>query len=155
VVGEGPDAPAVERAARQSDGAARVLGFRADAVDIMNAADVVCLTSAVEAMPMSVLEAMSVARPVVALRVGGLPEVVADGETGLLIAPDRPSEMATALVGLARDAARAEELGRAGRALQQRSFSIEAMTRGYAELLAELDRPQAAARRREREAMPR
>ena len=95
VVGEGPDAPAVERAARQSEGAARVLGFRADAVDIMNAADVVCLTSAVEAMPMSVLEAMSVARPVVALRVGGLPEVVADGETGLLIAPDRPSEMAT------------------------------------------------------------
>ncbi len=131
------------------------LGFRADAVDIMHAADVVCLTSAVEALPMSVLEAMSVARPVVALGVGGVPEAVADGETGLLIAPDRPSEMATALVGLARDAARAEELGRAGRARQQRSFSIQAMTRRYAELLAELDRPRRAARGRAREAMAR
>jgi glycosyltransferase involved in cell wall biosynthesis len=155
VVGEGPDAQLVERAARQSGGAVRMLGFRADALDIMNAADVLCLTSAVEALPMSVLEAMSVARPVVALGVGGLPEVVADGETGLLIAPDRPSEMATALVGLARDAARAEELGQAGRALQQRSFSIEAMTRGYAELLAELDRGHGAARRDQRAAMAR
>ena len=51
----------------------RVLGFRADALDIMHAADVVCLTSAVEALPMSVLEAMSVARPVVATGVGGVP----------------------------------------------------------------------------------
>jgi glycosyltransferase involved in cell wall biosynthesis len=118
----------------------------------MHAADVVCLTSAVEALPMSVLEAMSVARPVIALRVGGLPEVVADGETGLLISPDHPSEMAVALVRLARDAPRAEELGRAGRARQQRSFSIDAMTRGYAELLAELDRPRSGTRRRDREA---
>jgi glycosyltransferase involved in cell wall biosynthesis len=155
VVGDGPDAPAVERAVRQSGGAVRMLGFRPDAVDIMHAADVVCLTSAVEALPMSVLEAMSVARPVIALRVGGLPEVVADGETGLLIPPDHPSEMATALVGLARDAKRAEQLGRAGRALQQRAFSIEAMTRGYAELLAELDRPRGTARLHAKEAMVR
>jgi glycosyltransferase involved in cell wall biosynthesis len=152
VVGEGPDAPAVARATGRSSGAVRMLGFRADAVDIMHAADVVCLTSAVEALPMSVLEAMSVARPVIALRVGGLPEVVADGETGLLISPDHPSEMAVALVRLARDAPRAEELGRAGRARQQRSFSIDAMTRGYAELLAELDRPRSGTRRRDREA---
>ena len=155
VVGDGPDAPVVEHAVRQSGGAVRMLGFRADAVDIMTAADVVCLTSAVEALPMSLLEAMSVARPVVALRVGGVPEVVADAETGLLIAPDRPHEMATALAGLARDSARAEALGRAGRALQQRAFSIEAMTRGYAELLAELDRPGGAARGRVEEAMVR
>jgi glycosyltransferase involved in cell wall biosynthesis len=155
VVGDGPDISAGDRAARQSGGAVRFLGFRADAVDIMHAADVVCLTSAVEALPMSVLEAMSVARPVVALGVGGLPEAVADGETGLLIAPDRPSDMATALVRLARDAPRAEELGRAGRARQQRSFSIQAMTRRYAELLAELDRPRRAAGGRPREAMAR
>jgi glycosyltransferase involved in cell wall biosynthesis len=154
-VGDGPDAPAVEHAVRQSGGAVRMLGFRGDAVDIMTAADVVCLTSAVEALPMSLLEAMSVARPVVALRVGGVPEVVADAETGLLIAPDRPHEMATALAGLARDPARAEALGRAGRVLQQRSFSIEAMTRGYAELLAELDRPGGARRGRMKQAMVR
>jgi glycosyltransferase involved in cell wall biosynthesis len=140
VVGEGPDAAAVALAAERPDSAVRMVGFRADAVDIMHAADVVCLTSAVEALPISVLEAMSVARPVVATRVGDLPEVVSDGETGLLIPPDRPSELAAALVGLARNRPRSEELGRAGRERQQRLFSVEAMTRGYAELLVDLDR---------------
>ena len=49
--------------------------------------------------------------------------------------------VAAALVGLARDRPRSEELGRAGRVRQERLFSVEAMTRGYAELLADLDRP--------------
>ena len=138
VIGDGPDTPLVARAVERSGGIVRMLGFRADAVDIMHAADVVCLTSAVEALPMSVLEAMSVARPVIATRVGGLSEVVADGETGLLISPDQPWEMAAELVGLARDASRLAELGQAGRVRQQRLFSIEAMTSRYAELLAEL-----------------
>jgi glycosyltransferase involved in cell wall biosynthesis len=140
VVGDGPDTASVARAVERSGGVVRMLGFRADAVDVMHAADVVCLTSAVEALPMSVLEAMSVARPVIATRVGGLSEVVAEGETGLLISPDQPSEMAAELVGLARDASRVDELGQAGRERQQRLFSVEAMTRGYAELLTDLDR---------------
>jgi glycosyltransferase involved in cell wall biosynthesis len=106
----------------------------------MHAADVVCLTSVVEALPISVLEAMSVARPVVATRVGGVSEAVQDGETGILIPRDRPSELAAALIGLARDRLRAESLGRGGRARQQRLFSIDAMTRGYADLLADLAR---------------
>jgi glycosyltransferase involved in cell wall biosynthesis len=139
VVGDGPDAAAVARAVERSGGAVRMLGHRPDAVDIMHAADVVCLTSAVEALPMTVLEAMSVARPVIAIRVGGLAEVVEDGMTGLLVSRDRPSEIASALVGLARDPARAEALGQAGRERQRRLFSIEAMTRGYAELLMDLN----------------
>jgi glycosyltransferase involved in cell wall biosynthesis len=147
VVGDGPDAASVAHAVDRSGSAVRMAGFRADAVDVMHAADVVCLTSGVEALPMSVLEAMSVARPVIATRVGGLPEAVAHGETGLLISPDCPSEMAAALVDLARAGARGVELGRAGRARQQRLFSIEAMTRGYAELLAELDRQAPRSRR--------
>ncbi len=150
VVGDGPDAASVTRAVARSSGAVRMVGFRADAVDIMHAADVVCLTSVVEALPISVLEAMSVARPVIANRVGGLPEVVEDGETGVLVSPGRPAEMALALVGLARSPARAEEMGRAGRARQQRSFSIDAMTRGYADLLAGLDGAASLARRRDR-----
>jgi glycosyltransferase involved in cell wall biosynthesis len=140
VVGEGPDMAAVTCAAERSEGAVRMLGFRADALEIMHAADVVCLTSVVEALPISVLEAMSVARPVVATRVGGVSEAVQDGETGILIPRDRPSELAAALIGLARDRLRAESLGRGGRARQQRLFSIDAMTRGYADLLADLAR---------------
>ena len=111
VVGEGPDVAAVTCAVERSEGAVRVLGFRADALEIMHAADVVCLTSAVEALPMSVLEAMSVARPVIATGVGGVSEAVQDGETGILIPRDRPSELAAALVGLARDRLRAESAG--------------------------------------------
>jgi glycosyltransferase involved in cell wall biosynthesis len=140
VVGDGPDTASVSRAVERSGGVVRMLGFRADAVDIMHAADVVCLTSAIEALPMSVLEAMSVARPVIATRVGGLSEVVAEGETGLLFSPDQPSEMAAELVGLARDGSRVDELGQAGRERQQRMFSVEAMARGYAELLTDVDR---------------
>jgi glycosyltransferase involved in cell wall biosynthesis len=140
VLGDGPDAASVTSAVRRSGGAVRMLGYRADAVDLMHAGEVVCLTSAVEALPMSVLEAMSVGRPVIATRVGDLPEVVEDGRTGFLVSPDRLSEVAHALVALARDRTRAEELGRAGRARQQQAFSIEAMTRGYAELVADLDR---------------
>jgi glycosyltransferase involved in cell wall biosynthesis len=149
VVGDGPDAASVARAVAGSNGAVRTVGFRPDAVDIMHAADVVCLTSAVEALPISVLEAMSVARALIASNVGGLPEVIEDGENGILISPDRPTDMARALVELARSPARAEALGRAGRARQQRSFSIEAMTRGYADLLADLNWPAGRAHRRD------
>jgi glycosyltransferase involved in cell wall biosynthesis len=140
VVGDGPDAAAVASAAERSGGVVRMAGYRADAVDVMHAADVVCLTSAVEALPMSVLEAMSVGRPVIAAGVGGVPEVVGDGETGIVIAPDRLSDMSAALAALARDPARAEALGRAGRVRQRAEFSIEAMIEGYAGLLEAVGR---------------
>ena len=135
VVGDGPDAPAVRRAAAASAGAAAMTGYRADALDVMHAADAVCLSSAVEALPMSLLEAMSVARPVVATHIGGVAEAVVDGETGWLLPPGRLSAMADALVELAHDRRRAEVMGAAGRERQQRYFSVGAMTRAYADLL--------------------
>jgi glycosyltransferase involved in cell wall biosynthesis len=138
VVGDGSDGHAVRRAADRSGGAVRAIGYRSDALDIMHAADAVCLTSAVEASPMSVLEAMSVARPVVATDVGGVRGMVVDGETGVLIPPGGSSRMAQALVGLARDRPRADGLGRAGRVHQQRWFSVDAMLRAYAQLLMEV-----------------
>lgn len=150
VVGDGPETSSVARLVARSNGAVSMAGFRSDAVDIIHAADVLCLTSAVEALPMSVLEAMSVARPVIATSVGGVPEVIRDGENGVLISPDHPADMALALIELARTPARAEALGRAGRARQQRSFSIDAMTRGYADLLADLNGAAARARPRDR-----
>jgi glycosyltransferase involved in cell wall biosynthesis len=140
VVGAGPDAGAVARAAARSDDAVRAVGYRADALDVIGAADVLCLTSAVEALPMTVLEAMSLGRPVVATAVGGVGEAVADGETGILVDRDRPDEMVAALIALARDRSRAETLGRAGRARQRRAFSIDAMTGRYADLLGAVSR---------------
>jgi glycosyltransferase involved in cell wall biosynthesis len=138
VVGDGPDHALVARATAKSGGVVRMLGERADPLDIMHAADVVCLTSIAETLPMSVLEAMSLGRPVIATRVGDVAEAVKDGETGILLSPDCLSEVATALVSLARDPARAGALGSAGRAMQQRSFSEDAMTRSYADLLTDV-----------------
>jgi len=140
VVGDGSDGQSVRRAADLSGDAVRAIGYRTDALDIMHAADAVCLTSAVEASPMSVLEAMSVARPVVATDVGGVPQLVADGVTGVLIPADRPEQMAETLVALARDRTRAAALGRAGRLRQQRNFSLDTMLCGYADLLAGVSR---------------
>jgi glycosyltransferase involved in cell wall biosynthesis len=140
VVGAGPEADAVTDAVARSNRAVRAVGYRTDALDVIAAADVLCLTSAVEALPMTVLEAMSLGRPVVATAVGGVGEAVADGETGILVPRDRPQEVAAALVALARDRGRAEALGRAGRERQQRAFSIDAMTARYAELLGAVGR---------------
>ncbi len=146
VVGDGPDAAAVGRAAERSGGAVRMLGYRADVVDVMHAADAVCLTSAVEALPMSLLEAMSVARPVIATRVGGVPEVVRDGVTGIVTPAGDLSAVAAALVRLACDPALATAMGQAGRERQRERYSTEAMIRGYADLLAGLAvRPRPAA----------
>jgi glycosyltransferase involved in cell wall biosynthesis len=64
-----------------------------------------------------VLEALCRGRAVVGARAGGIPDVVHDGETGLLVDPDRPDEIADALVRVLSDRALAEELGRGGRAL--------------------------------------
>ena len=140
VVGAGPEAEAVERAAARSGGAVRAVGYRADALDVIAAADVLCLTSAVEGLPMTALEAMSLARPVVATDVGGVGEAVADGETGILVPRDRPGGIGDALAALARDRPRAEALGRAGRDRQRRAFSIDAMAGRYAELLGAVGR---------------
>jgi glycosyltransferase involved in cell wall biosynthesis len=136
VVGDGPERAAVELAVARSNGAVHMTGFRPDAIDVMHAADVLCVTSAVEAQPMSVLEAMSVSLPVIANHVGGLPELVVDGETGFLISPDQPAELARILLRLAREREHAAALGRAGRERQRRRFSVEAMVDSYADLLS-------------------
>ena len=140
VVGAGPEADAVAAAVARSGGAVRAVGYRSDALGVIGAADALCLTSSLEALPMTVLEAMSLGRPVIATAVGGVGEAVADGETGILVPRDRADEIAAALVALARDRGRAEALGRAGRERQRRAFSIDAMTGRYAELLAAVGR---------------
>ena len=77
----------------------------------------------------------------VATDVGGVRELVADGDTGLVIPPDRPDEVARALVALARNRPWAEEFGRVGLRRQQRLFSVDAMVDRYADLLRAVCRP--------------
>jgi starch synthase len=84
------------------------------------------------------LEAMACETAVVASWVGGIPEVVADGETGLLVPPDDPASLADALNTLVRDPGRATAMGRAGRELAVREFSWDAVAAQTAALYAEL-----------------
>jgi alpha-maltose-1-phosphate synthase len=76
--------------------------------------------------------------PVVATRVGGVPDVVDDGATGLLVEPQDPGALAAALVELIEDPKRAAAMGSAGRERQQREFSLEAMAGRVGELYEEL-----------------
>lgn len=138
VAGAGPELLAIRRLAEARNGAVRVLGHRDDVPELLAASDVVCLTSDAEAAPMSALEAMAASRPVVAMRVGGVDELVLDGETGLLVAPGDVDGLANALVALARDPDRASSLGLRGRLRQREHFRAEDMVDAYAATLREI-----------------
>jgi glycosyltransferase involved in cell wall biosynthesis len=134
VAGAGPELPRVEALARTTGGAVRVLGNRSDIVDVVSAADVSCLTSETEALPMVLLEAMALGKPVVAIDVGGVRDAVEDGETGLLVRSDDPAEFADSLLRLANDRAFAARLGARGRERQIARFSAARMVEDYARL---------------------
>jgi glycosyltransferase involved in cell wall biosynthesis len=108
-----------------------LLGSRGDVPDLLGACDALALLSEAEALPMSILEAMALARPVVATDVGGIPEAVADGETGLVVAAGDTAAAAAALAALAANPARARAMGERGRARQRERFDGEAMVDGY------------------------
>lgn len=118
IAGEGPLRDPLERehdALRLGD-SVRFLGFRDDVSDLLRAADLFCLSSYLEGMGTSILDAMAAGLPVVGTRVGGVPEVVADGETGLLVPPRSPEALARALAQLAGDRERRSGMGTRARA---------------------------------------
>lgn len=91
------------------------LGFREDVVELLRSADVFCVSSYLEGLGTSTLDAMAAGLPVVATRVGGIPEIVTDGETGLLVGPRDPDALAGAILALAGDPARRASMGARGR----------------------------------------
>ncbi len=88
-------------------------------------------------MSNTILEAMAAGLPVVATAVGGNPELVIAGETGLLIPHGEPTELANAIVRLARDPECRLEMGRRGRQRVAEHFSMEAMANNYSDLYIE------------------
>ena len=134
VLGEGP-----QRAALQAEGT-YVLGRVGDVAAWYRRAEVVVHPARWEGFGLALLEAMLAAKPVVASRVSSVPEIVLDGETGLLVPPDDPRALAGAVSSLLDDPARAAALGRAGYDRARREFSVARMTertlRVYEEALA-------------------
>jgi glycosyltransferase involved in cell wall biosynthesis len=111
-----------------------VLGPRKDVPALMHAIDVFVMPSIWEGFGLVLLEAMAAARPIVASRVATIPEVVVDGETGLLVPAGDPLALAEALVQLADEPEKASRFGAAGRERLRRQFSLEKMV-GDTELL--------------------
>jgi glycosyltransferase involved in cell wall biosynthesis len=113
-------------------------GFRPDLDRLIAAADVVVLPSFTEGLPNVALEASAAGVPVVATDVGGTPEVVADGETGILVPPGEPTVLAARISELLRDSALRGRLGAAGRQRMRDHFTFEAQASAYSRLFATL-----------------
>lgn len=103
----------------------RTLGFRADVGRLLAAADLFVLPARHEAFGIVLLEAMSARVPVVATRTGGIPEIVVDGETGILVEPCDTASLARALLDLADDPGKRQALGRAGYERWAQSFTLD------------------------------
>ena len=97
----------------------------AQAIDQLAAADIFVLPSRDEALPVALLEAMALAKPIVATQVGGIPAAVEQGVHGLLVPPDDPTALAQALTRLLQDPALGQQLGQAARARFEARFTFE------------------------------
>lgn len=140
VIGDGTERPHLERRAAELAVAERVhfLGTRPDIPDLLALVDVLLLTSLNEANPVSILEALSCGKPVVATRVGSVPETVIDDENGYLVESGSVDAMGRRVVELFRDPPLAAALGAAGRRHVVEHWSVERMVEGYEELLLRL-----------------
>jgi len=110
-------------------GRLRFLGRREDALAFVTACDVFANPSDFEGLPVAVLEAMALERPVVATAVGGVPAIVQDDVTGLLVPIRDPEALAAGIAALLADRDRATRLAVAGRKVVERDYSLEAMVR--------------------------
>jgi glycosyltransferase involved in cell wall biosynthesis len=146
VVGDGPERAHLERLAQvlHLDEAVRFVGNRPDVPQWVAALDVFVLTSRIEANPVSILEAMACGKPVVAPRVGSIPDTVTDGRTGFLTAPGDEREVVERVCQLLTDHALAAQLGQAGREDAVRHWSLERMVDGYQRLICEIYEKKAA-----------
>lgn len=123
------------------DGKIHFTGWREDVPEILATSDVFVMPSLGEHFGRVLVEAMAMGKPVVATDAGGTPEIVLDGETGLLVPPGQPEPLAGAVLALLNDAARAGRLGTAGRCRAHADFSLArhaaAVQALYDELLSE------------------
>jgi len=142
IVGDGPEQAQLEALSEQSGltGRVRFTGQQEDVLPWLAALDVFVLSSDWEGMSNALLEAMAAGLPVVATGVGGTPEVVVDGVTGLLVPPRDPDALAQAITRLLQDPDLRRKMGRAGRERVERCFSVERMVQQTEALYEELVR---------------
>lgn len=150
--GQGPAEADIraDLAAAGLSGCVHLLGFRRDLPQSLSCLDLLVHPATMEGLGVSLLQAASASVPIVASRVGGIPEAVADGRTGLLVPPGDVAALAQACRALLGDRERRRQMGEAGRRRMQAEFSVAAMAAGNLEVYRELlagngaDRPGSA-----------
>ena len=142
MVGSGPEREPLEKLIVELDLSSTVslLGYRTDVPELLPIFDVAAASSDFEGSPLSILEYMEAGLPVVSTRVGGVPDLVEDGVTGLLVNPGDPAALAGALAELLGDRERRAEMGLKGRKRRRSEFDIDVMVERFEQLYEELYR---------------
>ena len=143
ILGEGELRPQLEKQIKHLHLERHVFlaGFRADVLELLKDVDVFALSSTHEGMCTSLVDAMAAEKAAVATAVGGVPEVLADGETGFLVPPRDVQALAGRIVQLLKDQELRERMGRAALARAQRLFTVERMVEETARAYERLGRP--------------
>lgn len=128
--GEGSERPALESRAAAAGGRVSLVGFQEEVAPCLAAADVIVVPSRHEGLGVAALEAMAAGKPVVVSRVGGLAEVVVDGESGLVVQSDDAGALAAALARLLDDPALRTRLAGTAQVRVMREYGIAAMAEG-------------------------
>jgi glycosyltransferase involved in cell wall biosynthesis len=126
VVGDGIQRQEMESYARQLGMEGRVIftGWRRDLPRIYADLDILVVSSHNEGTPVSAIEAMASGRPVIGTRVGGLPDIISEGDNGFLVPPADPEALANAILRLLKDSEKAVQMGLAGRAMARQRFAV-------------------------------
>jgi glycosyltransferase involved in cell wall biosynthesis len=133
LVGDGPLRPTVEKIILEKGLEENVVffGIREDVPKLLALSDMLVLSSYYEGVPLTVLEAMAAGKPVVATAVGGVPELIEDGVTGILVSPNNPEALAKGILHLAKDTNLRQRMGRAAQEHTLDRFDISRTARGY------------------------
>jgi glycosyltransferase involved in cell wall biosynthesis len=140
IVGEGADRPVYEALIDRLglQGTVKLLGLRSDVPDLLAASDVAVLSTNFEGSPLSVMEYMDAGLPVVATRVGGIPDLIDHGVQGLLVESQDPAGLGDAIARVLSDPEAARRMGERGRERRRREFDIDVMVENLQNLYLEL-----------------
>ncbi len=140
IVGEGADRSVYEALIDRLgvQGTVKLLGLRSDVPDLLAASDVAALSTNAEGSPLSIMEYMDAGLPVVATRVGGIPELIDHGVEGLLVEPQDAPGLGDAIARLLDDPDEARRMGERGRERRRREFDIDVMVDNLQDLYLDL-----------------
>jgi len=140
LIGDGVCRPMLEEQVKSLglDKFVHFLGKRKDVNDLLKAIDFFVLPSLSEGLPNVILEAMASGKPIIATRVGGVPEAVVQDGNGILVEPQKPDQLKTAILELLNDHEKIEDYGKCSRKLAENEFSLQKQLNDFEEMYRSL-----------------